>query len=157
MNIFGNMKNKAEFARTCFKSNSNCAQSVISAFVDDLKLPGETMMQLASGFGAGMGGMQKTCGAVTGAFMVLGLHNGSLYPDNHSRKEKTAEMIRDFSQRFSGKHGSLECRSLLNIDISTEPGYQYATDNKLFEKVCEHCVTHAVSIIEELIHQSRNR
>ena len=51
----------------------NCAQSIACAYSDLVGVDEKTMFQLASGFGAGMGGMKATCGAVSGAIMVAGM------------------------------------------------------------------------------------
>ncbi|MCF8387082.1 MAG: C-GCAxxG-C-C family protein [Bacteroidales bacterium] len=146
------MKNKGKEAVEYFKNHHNCAQSVLLPFAGDLKIDHETAKRIASGFGTGMGKMQKTCGAVTGSFMVLGLHNGNQYEDNSLVKKRTAEMIRDFSREFEKTHGSIECRALLNVDISTEEGNQFAHAEGLFEKICEKCISDAVKILQNLIY-----
>ena len=53
------------------ESKMNCAQSVLTAFSDELGLDRNTALRLARGFGGGMGRTGKTCGAVTGAYMVI--------------------------------------------------------------------------------------
>ena len=52
----------------------NCAQSVICAMAPKLGLDDHTAFALAEGFGAGMGGMTETCGAIAGGIMALGPH-----------------------------------------------------------------------------------
>ena len=51
----------------------NCAQTVITTFCEELGLDRAIALQVANGFGGGMGRTGRTCGAVTGAYMVLGL------------------------------------------------------------------------------------
>jgi C_GCAxxG_C_C family probable redox protein len=43
-------------------------------------------LKIASGFGGGMGRLAETCGAVTGAFMVLGLKYGSAASDREAKE-----------------------------------------------------------------------
>ncbi len=50
----------------------NCAQSVACTYCDLAGLDEETMYAVAGAFGAGMGNMEGTCGALSGAGMVLG-------------------------------------------------------------------------------------
>ncbi len=57
----------------CFKNGFNCSQSVLTAFAGDFDLDEVTALKVAGGFGAGMGRLMETCGAVSGAYMVLGL------------------------------------------------------------------------------------
>ena len=51
----------------------NCAQAVLCAYADLAGIDEETAIRLAAPFGAGMGNMEGTCGAITGAGLVLGL------------------------------------------------------------------------------------
>ena len=68
--------NRSEIALDYFSKGFNCAQSVLISCADILKIEEEKALRIASGFGGGMGGMQETCGAVTGAFMVIGYLKG---------------------------------------------------------------------------------
>jgi C_GCAxxG_C_C family probable redox protein len=133
-----------------FKSGYNCSQSVLTAFSDKYSLNNELAMSIATGFGAGMGKMQETCGAVTGAFMVLGLHNGEQYSDNGSRKQHTYKMIQVFSKEFKAKHGSIHCKALINCDLNTEEGQIFAHENNVFEDICERCVATAIELVEKM-------
>ena len=144
------MNKKEENAIRSFKSGLNCAQAVLTAFADDLEFDPEFASGIASGFGAGMGRLQKTCGAVTGAFMALGIYNSKKYADNKSVKENAYMMIQSFSVEFTSKHGALDCRALLNCDLRTEEGQKYASENNLYETVCEKCVGDAVGIVKSL-------
>lgn len=69
------MKTKAEKAIAYFNSGLNCAQSVFTAYAEEFNIDPELAISISCGFGGGMGRLQETCGAVTGAFMVLGMHN----------------------------------------------------------------------------------
>ena len=134
-----------------FKSGLNCAQSVISSFADDLPLNMDQALGMSVGFGAGMGRLQETCGAVTGAFMVLGLYNSEKYPDNKEKKEASYTMIQEFNKRFIALHGTTNCGSLTNCDLKTEEGQIYFRDNNLHEEVCEKCISTSVKVIEDLL------
>lgn len=48
----------------------NCAQAVLTVFCEQLGLERTLVLQLAQGFGAGIGGTGSICGAVTGAYIV---------------------------------------------------------------------------------------
>ena len=50
----------------------NCAQSVVCALAPLLEIDTDAAFSLAEGFGAGMGGMTQTCGALSGAVMAIG-------------------------------------------------------------------------------------
>jgi C_GCAxxG_C_C family probable redox protein len=106
---------------------------------------------ISCGFGGGMGRLQETCGAATGSFMVLGIYNCNLYSDNKERKEKTYAMVQKFSNEFKAIHGVMDCKSLLNCDLKTEEGHRFAVENKLFDTICEKCITDSIGIVDRLI------
>ena len=145
------MKTKAEKAIGFFNADLNCAQSVLTAYAEELDIDPELALSVSCGFGGGMGRLQETCGAVTGAFMVLGIHNCKRIKDNKERKEKTYAMIQEFSEKFKSLHGTMNCRLLLNCDLRTEEGQRYLKENNLHVTVCEKCVSDSIKIIEELI------
>lgn len=145
------MNTKKSKALTYFRSGNNCAQAVLSTFTEDLDVDSNIAMNLSSGFGAGMGRLQETCGAVTGAFMVLGIHNSQKYADNEKAREETIDMIQNFDENFKRLHGSSKCKELLKCDLKTEFGRAYFTENKLSENVCEKCVQNAVGILQEML------
>lgn len=123
-----------------FYSGYNCAQSVLLSFSDFIKMDGPTATKLASGFGAGMGRLQNTCGAVTGAYMVLGLHSAKPYP-----------LIQQFEQQFSQINGSTECRSLINCDLRSEDGQEEFRLRNLKQAVCEKCIKDAIRLVDEVL------
>lgn len=148
------MKTKnTEIAIESFKSGLNCAQSVLTTYAPELNIDNKLAKDIASGFGGGMGKLQLTCGAVTGSFMVLSQYNSRIYLDDKKSKEKTNFMIQKFSDNFISIHGTMDCSSLLNCDLKTEEGQNYARENNLYEKVCEKCVSDSIDIIEELIRE----
>ena len=53
----------------------NCAQAVACSFCDEAHMDEETLFNLTQGFGAGLGTMDGTCGAISGAAVVAGLIN----------------------------------------------------------------------------------
>ena len=78
-----------------FENKYNCAQSVLTAFGPQFELEPEITLKIACGFGAGMGRLQETCGAVTGAFMVIGLKkNWSRATRRNSRSCVTPSLLR---------------------------------------------------------------
>ena len=127
-------------AISTFRDGLNCAQAVITAYADDMQFDKNLALSISCGFGGGMGRLQKTCGAVTGSFMVMGVHNCRKYTDNKERKEKTYAMVQEFSRRFKSIHGTLDCMDLMQCDMNTDEGKQYVKDNNLHEVVCEKCI-----------------
>lgn len=126
-----------------FKSGLNCSQALLSAFSEDLGLDKETSAKIASGFGGGMGCTGETCGAVTGAVMVIGL--------KHGKSGKATAFSRELMERFRDRNGFVTCRALLGCDISTEEGMAKARKDNLFSSRCPKFVEDAAGIVEELV------
>ena len=55
----------------------NCAQAVACCYCEEMGIDEQTVFELTEGFGLGMGGMEGTCGAVSGAVAVLGRMNST--------------------------------------------------------------------------------
>ncbi len=142
---------RIEKAISYFEGNCNCAQSVLSSYCTQYGLDREIALKIATGFGGGMGCFGRTCGAVTGAFMVIGLKYGMGINEDVEAKEKTYQIIREFSHQFQEKNGSVLCKELLGCDINTPEGKDYYNQNEFFEKKCLPYVKNAAEILEEIL------
>ncbi|UCD01570.1 MAG: C_GCAxxG_C_C family protein [Promethearchaeota archaeon] len=140
-----------EKAISSFRGDFNCSQSILSSYATKYGLDRETALRIATGFGGGMGRMQNTCGAVSGAFMVIGLRYGMGINGDIEARDKTYQVIREFSNRFQERHGSIICRELLGCDINTPEGKNYYDQNDLFEKKCFQYVKDSAMILEDLL------
>jgi C_GCAxxG_C_C family probable redox protein len=148
------MSEKSEQAVSYFE-NFNCAQSVIAAYGPELGLDPETALRVAGGFGGGMGRLGEVCGAVTGAFMAIGLKRAKVHPedDESTTKEKAYALVHEFAERFRARHGSILCRELLGCHIGTPEGVTQAREEGLFEQVCPKMVESAAEILEQLLEE----
>lgn len=140
-------------ALSFFRKGYNCAQSVAAAFSDILTLDESSLISIATGFGAGFGRKQLTCGAVTGAIMVLSNHYFDHAAPAESKK-RCYRIVREFHSRFTEKNGTDECMRLLGVDISSSEGYAFAETNALFSTRCEGFVADSVSILEKIISEN---
>jgi C_GCAxxG_C_C family probable redox protein len=134
-----------------FKGNFNCAQSVLSTFCSQYGLEEDIALKIATGFGGGMGRFGRTCGAVSGAIMVIGLKYGQGKNDSIELKEKTYQVVSEFTNRFQEIHGSVICKELLGCDINTPEGKDYYNQNEFFEKKCSQYVKSTAEILEEIL------
>lgn len=145
---------KSEAALTYFVEGFSCSQSVLSAFAPEMGLDRESALKVAGSFGGGMGRMGGTCGAVTGAFMAIGLRYAKLDPSDNETRDKGYEMVREFASKFVERHGSITCRELIGCDLSTEQGLQYAKEHNLAELKCRKFVSDAAGILEEMLQKN---
>jgi C_GCAxxG_C_C family probable redox protein len=142
---------RIEEALSNFRDNFNCAQSVFGAFAPHYGLDRDKAMKISSGFGGGMGRSGRTCGAVTGVYMVIGLKNGMGISKDTEAKDNTYKIISKFSNLFQEKNDSMMCKEILGCDITTPEGIAYFTQNELLEKKCFQCVKSASEILEEIL------
>jgi len=129
----------------------NCAQAVLCAFAHELGMEEQTALRVATGFGGGMGRMGSTCGAVTGAYMVLGLARGMRSPEERNNKEATYTLVREFADRFREKHGATGCRELLGVDVGTVEGLRMAHERNLFSTRCNVLIRDAVTVLQGVL------
>jgi len=142
---------KSDRAVAALKDGFNCAQAVFSTFAPGLGLEEGKAAKVASAFGGGMARKGDACGAVTGAFMALGLKFGSSRPEDKEIKEKSYEIAREFVRRFTERSGTIVCRDLLGCDISTHEGFERAKQQGLFDTVCAKLVKDSVEILEDML------
>ena len=99
--------NKVERAVSCFKTGFSCSQALLSTYGTQFGLTRETALKISGAFGGGMGRRGETCGAVTGAFMLIGLKHGMTSVDDAVAKEETYRLVNEFVARFNVKSCSV--------------------------------------------------
>jgi len=144
-------KSRVEEAVKRHQGGFSCAQAILSTYGPELGIDRETALKIAGGFGSGMGRMAGTCGAVTGAFMVIGLVHGMTKEGDQKQKEISYELVRRFAGKFRERNRTLECRELMGVDVSTPGGLAVASEKNIFRTVCPKYVQDAAEILEELL------
>ncbi len=143
--------NKAEKAVALFKEGFSCSQAVFSAFSDNFGIDRNTALKISQPFGGGMAHLGEACGAVTGAFMLIGLKYGRTKADDLEARDRTYAKMRQFADRFKALHCSIQCRCLLGLDLGTEEGMRLAKEKNLFQTICVKYVQDAALIVQEFI------
>jgi C_GCAxxG_C_C family probable redox protein len=98
-----------------------------------------------------MGRLGETCGAVTGAFMVIGLKHGRTRAEDEETAEIAYGLVQEFADKFKARNGSIACRELLGQDISTPEGVELAREKGLFATRCPRFVRDAAEIVEQVL------
>jgi C_GCAxxG_C_C family probable redox protein len=97
-----------------------------------------------------MGLMCETCGAVTGAFMVIGLKNGAADAGNKASKAKINELVKKFTERFKVRNDSIICRELIDFDLCAKKDLNPDAWMTIIER-CPKYITDAAEILEEIL------
>ena len=146
------MSERVQKANEIFSpDNCNCSQAVARAFGPSVGLDEKAAMGAARGFGGGIGSQALTCGAVTGAVMVLGFRAAELDRKTENPKTKAAELVREFCTRFESRHGTIACLDLIGIDLSTETGQRINKEKKITRTQCPAFVRSAAEILDEML------
>ena len=132
----------------------SCAQALLGVYGPELDMDRETALKVAGGFGGGMGRMAGTCGAVTGAFMVIGLAHSMTKKGDLQQKELSYEYIRKFADKFRERNRTLVCRELMGVDVSTAEGFAEAKEKNIARTVCPKYIRDAAEILEEMLADS---
>jgi C_GCAxxG_C_C family probable redox protein len=129
----------------------NCAQAVLHANCERLKLDGDTALRLATGLGAGVAREGEVCGAVSGGVVALGLRYGRGCGGDKSRTEETYARTGEFLEAFKRRHGSVVCRELTGCDLRTAEGQKSFRERDVLHRVCVGCVETASELVDAAI------
>ena len=144
--------NRAEEARKQFKKGFHCAPAVLSTYSEQLGLEKALALKIACGFGAGIGRMGRTCGAVTGALMVIGLKYGQVNLADEESSQRTYTLVKEFIDRFTALHSSIECKELIGYDLSDSGELSLARESGVFQNKCPSFVYDSACILEDILH-----
>ena len=134
-----------------FEEGSTCSQAVLAAFSPRYGLDERTALKVACAYGGGVARSGETCGAVSGALMVIGLAHGKATLRDDAAKERTYALSREFWKRFRERQGSLVCRELLGVNIGTPEGAKAAVESGVIDEKCPELVRCAAEIVCELV------
>lgn len=130
---------KKEKAIELHDKGFNCAQAVACSFADELGVPMEVLFTACEGFGLGMGGMEATCGAVSGAVMAAGFKNSCGDIENPVTKASTYKLTREITRMFEEQNGTLTCKELKGVETGK------------VRRSCPDCIMDAVEIAEKVL------
>ena len=117
----------------------NCAQAVACTYCDLVGVDEETMFKMTEALGLGMGGMQGTCGAVTGACVLAGMKASTGNMEQTNSKMNSYQLAREITNRFQEQNGSLVCKELKGVE----------TGEML--RSCPNCIKDAAGLVEQVL------
>lgn len=126
-----------------------CSESIVAAFSS---LPGaqaETAIRMSTGFAGGMV-HGKTCGAISGAVMVISLKLGPGITRDQYSKELCIQAIQELFHRFKQRRKTVECRKLL---LMNNVNYDNPDEMKNLRAkgVCELIVRDVAELLEKIL------
>ena len=130
------MESRIEAALERHHKGFNCSQSVACTYCDLLGYKEEDVFVLSEALGFGMGNMQGTCGALSGAMLLLGMMNSKGLGQTASKRSSYA-LGRQLGEAFRAKNGATICRELKGVETG-----------KVLRS-CDGCVEDACRLFEE--------
>ena len=138
-------------AVSLFRQGFSCSQAVAAVFAEDLGLDRDTALRVSQPFGGGIARRADWCGALTGAFLAIGLKHGRTRAEDVAARDRTYAIVQECIRRFTARHGHVRCKDLLGCDIGTPEGQKRAEELNLHRTKCEDYVRDAVAILEEIL------
>jgi len=119
------------------------------AVSQELGIESELIPRIATAFGGGIGGRGAVCGAVVGSVMAIGLKHGR--EEAWQPRDKGYALAQEFCRRFEQETGSLYCRELTEMDLSTEEGRKAFYSSDVPIRVCLPAAGVAFRLVMELL------
>ncbi len=134
---------KKELAIALHDKKYNCCQAVACAFCEEVGMDEATLFKIGEGFGLGMGCMEGTCGALSGAIMLAGIKNSDGNIDAPATKAETYKLSKELLLKFQEKTGSTICKELKGVE----------TGKVLCS--CPDCIRIGVEVAQEVLGLTR--
>lgn len=141
---------RTELAVARFKEGFRCSQAVLEAWAPDFGLDPmlARTMSLPLAGGSALGG---ECGAVTGAFLVIGLKCGVSRSDDPEGFKAVFTKVRELADGFKSLHSTLNCSDLLGLDVFSEEGLQEFKEREMKMSHCVRYVEDAMNLLEQVL------
>ena len=125
-----------------------CGEAVLMAACDSFGVESDLVPNIALGLAGGVGLQGRTCGAVTGSAMVLGLVAGAKESEYKNRFKRVQKAAGEFVKRFEGELRTTRCRELCGLDLTTPEGMKQLKTKVKAEK-CGKIVRTAARMLAE--------
>jgi len=117
----------------------NCAQAVACTYCDLVGVDEELMFRLTEALGGGMGGLEGTCGAVSGACVLAGMKASTGNLEKPNSKKDSYKLSKEILKQFKEQNGSVVCKELKGVGTGT------------VLRACSDCIKDAAAIAEKVL------
>ena len=132
-----------------YSEGYDCAQAIIHALKDRLDADEATVMRTISCMGMGL--LEgSVCGALLGAYAVIGLRFGSDRPDMGS---KGLALIKkeQFMMEFRKLHSEITCPGIMGLDVRKDEDNLKAYSTGMYDRFCPNLCLEIINILERII------
>ncbi len=142
------LKERPSQALTLLKSGQPCSELILGAYAPSLGLSRGEAFEIGLRL-AGKMNMTETCGAVTGAWLILGKQYG--LGCSQQGDAATEAALQRFTHDFVADQGTITCRKLLNGQPCPALLRQVAGETALPDGVCPKLVKEAAELLESML------
>ena len=118
----------------------------------EFEIKNDVIPRIAFGFAGGLGNTGAVCGAVVGAVMAIGLKRGRA--DTMEEVLRELAVPREFRRRFEAEMGTIICRELTGVDLTTEEGIEQFMSSDTPQRVCFPAVDAAYRLVVDLLKET---
>jgi len=130
-----------------FRNGLSCSEAIVQAFNSEFNLGlNEAGLRVATVFSGGFGGSKCSCGALTGALIVLGAVKGRVATDKPL--SKISPLAKELHDRFKSGFGQPCCRVLTSGQEWGSP------EHKAY---CERFVRGSTEILLEILSRGEEK
>jgi len=127
-----------------------CVESMLLVGADALGIKTPVIPDIGLGLAGGIGLQGRICGAITGAAMVAGMAIGPKEAEYKKKKKAVLSAAGKIFKEFEKKHGSIDCRQLCGLDLTTPEGRK-KLESVVKEKTCSQFVDTATRLMAEML------
>lgn len=133
------METRVETAIAKKNKGYNCAQAVACTYCDLVGVDEVTMFKLTEALGLGLGGMEGTCGALTGACVLAGMVNSTGNLESPDSMAGSIKLSKELTKLFLERNTTLVCKEIKGV----------GTGKML--RSCADCVRDAAEFAEKVL------
>lgn len=142
-------------AQELFCMGFNCAQAVAGAFAEQANMPFDQLVKMVSALGGGMCRLRETCGAVSGAMVILGMLEGYDQAEDTIGKKMLYAKGQLMCIPFKEQFGSFKCRELLGLTPDQEPNPEPTKRTREFyeSRPCLKFIGEMAALLEKALNE----
>lgn len=124
-----------------------CSQMMMKLVLDAEEKENPDLMKAVQGLCMGVGGMQKTCGVLTGGLAILGLYAGK-GKDAEQPHPDYFNMVDEYIAWFENEFGSTDCQDIIGACTISE----YKSNQSLVLK-CGDTLKKCYEMVQEILRE----
>jgi C_GCAxxG_C_C family probable redox protein len=134
-----------------------CSQAVVAALQELLEMEDELLFKAAGPLCAGLGS-SKSCGALAGGVMVLGMvHGRASFDEGLAGLRKGVALSQALVRRFEQEFGSTSCYEISGIDWTDRESIKRSLSSQALEKCVQLVGKTAAMVADLLVDEDKER